>query len=95
MQSIEVRRDELDTLEVDNYLIPLTDITDEPEAPFALVLNSVEYAYSRSVPLKGYGAILPELLDEWYTEGRDVLAARRGGRYYIYLTAAAVATPSA
>ena len=68
-------------------------MTDVLRAPHAL-----EYTYTRSVPVKGYGAILPPLLDEWYGEGRDVLVARRGDRYYVYLTAAttaATASPSA
>jgi hypothetical protein len=88
MQTIDIRRDALDTLEVENYLIPLTDVTDLGEAPFTLVLNDVEYTYARSVPVKGHGAVLPQFLDEWYTEGRDVLVARRGERYYVYVTAA-------
>ncbi len=93
MQEIEVQRDALGSLETGDYVVPLTDVSHLEEPPYVVRVGNEEFVYARSVPVKGHGATLPPLLDEWVAEGRDVLVGQRGMRYYVYLTPAA--TPAA
>ncbi len=90
MQAIEVQPDTLDSVEAGDYVVPLTELRDLDEPPYAITLRGVEFTYARSVPVKGHGASLPPLLDEWVAAGRDVLIGQRDKRYYVYLTPATV-----
>lgn len=83
-----VADDDLTILYVGDYEVPLTALPDDDEPPMTLVVRGEEFDYMRSVPVKGHGATMPPLLDDWSGEGRDVVAAHRMGRYYLYATAA-------
>ena len=45
-----------------------------------------QYAFAGSVPLKGYGAVLPGRVRQALAEGRLALLVQRADRYYLYLT---------
>ena len=50
-----------------------------------LRVGDTEYAYERSVPVRGHSAILPEAITQFQSEGQQVLIAERNDRYFVYL----------
>lgn len=81
----EVRPESLETLYTDGMELPYVEYGDA-EAAVKLVLEGEDYWYSRTLPLKGYGAVLPKYIRELAAEGHKPLLARYGTRIYIYAT---------
>ncbi len=82
---IEVRPGRLDSLYVNGLERPYVEFGDA-EPAVKLVSGGEEYWYYRTVPLKGYGAVLGRYIRELESEGKKPLLARFGMRIYIYAT---------
>ena len=75
-----VGRLDLGTLEV-----PYVNLENQPLVHTRLLVEETEYAYDRSYPIKGHSAVMPGAVADLLAEGRQVLVAERGERYYVYL----------
>lgn len=82
---IEVRADHIETLYTDGMELPYIEYGDM-EPGVKLVHEGEDYWYHRTLPLKGYGAVLARHIRELEAEGHKPLLARFGMRIYIYAT---------
>ena len=82
---IEVRPSRLETLYTDGMELPYVQYGDV-EPALQLVLGGEEYWYYRTLPVKGYGAVMARYIRELQAEGKKPLLARFGMRIYIYAT---------
>jgi hypothetical protein len=82
---IEVRDDSIETLYTDGMELPYIEYG-QMEPGIKLVYNGEDYWYYRTLPLKGYGAVLPKYIAQLEAEGHKPLLARFGTRIYIYAT---------
>jgi len=81
----EVNPDSIETLAAGGYELPYVEYG-QMEPAIKLVCEGEEFWYSRSLPLKGYGAVLPRYIRELQAEGHKPLLARYGTRIFIYAT---------
>jgi hypothetical protein len=81
----EVHPDSLETLVAGGYELPYVEYG-QREPALKLVMDGEEYWYFRTLPLKGYGAVLPKYIRELESEGHRPVLARYGTRIYIYAT---------
>ena len=51
-----------------------------------LVYKGEDYWYVRTVPLKGYGAVIDQHIRELQSDGKKAILARFWNRIYIYAT---------
>ncbi len=72
-------------LQLEGFEVPYTHLDDEEYVHTSLRLGETEYTYDRSFPTKGHSATMPAAIAELQAEGRQVLVAERGKRYYVYL----------
>ncbi len=72
-------------LQLEGFEVPYTHLVDEEFVHTNLRVGETEYTYDRSFPLKGHSAVMPAAIAELQAEGRQVLVAERGERYYVYL----------
>jgi hypothetical protein len=73
-----------ETLYVDGVEIPFFDFG--PVEPILrLRLQGEEYAFRRSYPRKGFGAVLGKDADDLLEEGKRFFIARFGGRHYLFV----------
>jgi len=93
---VEVRPSQLESLYNDGLALPYAEF-DRVEPAIKLVHNGEEYWYYRTLPAKGYGAVLGRYARQLMGEGKKLLLARfRSGpgfstshhwdRIYIYAT---------
>ena len=82
---IEVRPDTIEPLYIEGRELPFVEYGSE-QPPIKLVLEGEEYWYSRTLPLKGYGAVLGRYVRDLEAEGHKALLARFFSRIYIYAT---------
>lgn len=82
---IEVRADNIETLYTDGMELPYIEYGNI-EPGVKLVHGGEDYWYHKTLPLKGYGAVLPRYARELEAEGHKLLLARFGLRIYIYAT---------
>jgi hypothetical protein len=80
-----VRKDALDVLYVEDLELPLIEITHIEPPPRSLSLAGKEYVFERSVPVKGFSAIMPKVAREIMAQGKELLIGRWGERYYVYV----------
>jgi hypothetical protein len=86
MQGVhEVLPDTIETLYTDGLELPYVEYG-QMEPGIKLIYNGEDYWYSRTLPLKGYGAVLPKYITQLQAEGHKPLLARYGTRIYIYAT---------
>lgn len=53
--------------------------------PFDLAHNGVVYQYvNRGCPIKGHGAVLPQLVRPFLDEGKRILIVEHGGYYLVF-----------
>jgi hypothetical protein len=83
--AIEVRPESLETLYTDGMELPYVEYA-QTEPGVRLVLGGEDYWYSRTLPLKGYGAVMARYIRALEAEGHRPLLARFGMRIYIYAT---------
>lgn len=70
---------------VEGLDVPLVDLADF-ESPYAQVkLSDTVYSYRQTFPVMGHSAVMPQHLRSLIEEGHNVLLARRGERYYVYV----------
>ncbi len=81
----EVQPESLESLVTAGVELPYVEYG-QMEPALKLVLDGEDYWYFRTLPLKGYGAVLPRYLRELEAEGHKPLLARYGTRIYIYAT---------
>lgn len=82
---LEVRDDSLETLATDGLELPYVEYGDMQPA-VKLVFGGEEYWYFKTLPLKGYGAVLARYIRELQAGGSKALLARFQTRIYIYAT---------
>lgn len=81
----EVHPQALETLAVNGMELPYVEFG-RAEPAVKLVYEGEDYWYVRTLPLKGYGAVLPRYVKELEAEGKKYLLARFYDRIYIYAT---------
>jgi hypothetical protein len=74
----------LETLFVDGLELPFMDFG-PVEPTLRLRLQGEEYAFRRSYPRKGFGAVLGKDARQLLDEGKKLLVARFGDRHYLFL----------
>ncbi len=72
---VEVNPERLETLYTQGLELPYVEIG-RVEPGLKLLFNGEEYWYYRTLPLKGYGAVLARYARELMAEGKKVLLAR-------------------
>ncbi len=82
---IEVRPDTLDSLTHHGRELPYVEYGDM-QPGVKLLLNGEEYWYFKTLPLKGYSAVLGGYIRQLEADGNRPLLARFGTRIYIYAT---------
>ena len=82
-----VNPNKLDAVHVDGVDFPYINMG-QVEPAIKLVLEGSDYWYARSLPTKGYSAVLKKHIQEIQTEdeNRKILLARFWNRIYIYST---------
>jgi hypothetical protein len=81
----DVDRALLGTLELAGSAVPYVDLEGEPHIASRLRVGDTEYAYERTFPVKGHGAVMPAAVAELQAAGKRILVAERGERYYLYI----------
>ncbi|MBI1884761.1 MAG: hypothetical protein HYS09_00300 [Chloroflexi bacterium] len=82
---IEVNPSRLEALYTDGLELPYVEFG-RAEPGIKLVLDGEEYWYYKTLPLKGYGAVLARQVRDLEAEGQKLLLARFWDRIYIYAT---------
>lgn len=81
----EVNETALETLYTNGLELPYIEYG-QVEPAIKLVWNAEDYWYFKTLPLKGYGAVLHKYIRELQAEGHKPLLARFFSRIYIYAT---------
>jgi len=79
----ELDLDLLETLFVDGLELPFMDFG-PVEPTLRLRLDGEEYAFGRSYPRVGFGAVLGKDVRPLLREGKKLLVARFGERHYLF-----------
>jgi len=82
---IEVRPDNIETLITGGLDLPYIEYGDIDPA-LKLIYNGEDYWYFKTLPLKGYGAVLPKYIRDLQKDVHKALLARFQTRIYIYAT---------
>jgi hypothetical protein len=82
---IEVHEERMETLATGGLELPYIEYGNS-EPGIKLTWNGEDYWYFKTLPLKGYGAVLPRLIRALEAEGHKPLLARFYNRIYIYAT---------
>jgi hypothetical protein len=82
---IEVNPDSIGTLYASGMELPYVQFGQVGPA-LKLVYDSEDYWYVRTLPLKGYGAVMARHISGLRTDGKKPILARFRNRIYIYAT---------
>ncbi len=82
---LEVRPENIETLVNAGRDLPYVEFGDVQPA-IKLVHDGEDYWYYKTLPLKGYGAVIGRYLQALEAEGHKALLARFQTRVYIYAT---------
>jgi len=82
---IEVRPESIETLYTHGMELPYVEFG-STEPGIKLTYEGEDYWYLRTLPLKGYGAVLSGYISVLAVDGHKSLLARFGTRIYIYAT---------
>ena len=82
---LEVNPDRVETLYTDGMELPYIEFG-EAEPALKLVYGGEDYWYLRTLPLKGYGAVMARHIRGLEAEGKKPVLARFLDRIYIYAT---------
>jgi len=86
MQGVhEVHEANLETLATNGLELDYIDLG-QAEPAIKLLRAGEEYWYYKTLPLRGYGAVLPRYIKALEAEGHKPLLARFHSRIYIYAT---------
>ena len=83
---IEVHPSQLETLAADGLELPYVEFASSAEPGMKLLCQGEEYWYYRTLPIKGYGAVMAKYIRALHGEGKKTMLARFGVRIYIYAT---------
>ena len=82
---LEIASSRLGRLELEQLSVPYVNLEAEPFVRSRLRIGGADYTYDQSYPIKGHSAVMPNAIAELLAQGRQVLVAERGERYYLYL----------
>ena len=82
---LEVNPDHIETLYAGGMELPYVQFG-EAEPALKLVYGGEDYWYVRTLPLRGYGAVMPRHIRALEAEGNKPILARFWDRIYIYAT---------
>jgi hypothetical protein len=82
---IEVNLERIETLYASGVELPYVQFG-QAESALKLVYDSEDYWYVRTLPLKGYGAVMARHISGLRTDGKKPILARFWDRIYIYAT---------
>jgi hypothetical protein len=82
---IEVRPENMETLSSSGLDLPYIEYG-QVQPAIKLLYNGEEYWYFKTLPLKGYGAVLAGYIRPLEAEGHKPILARFFNRIYIYAT---------
>jgi hypothetical protein len=82
---LRVNPEQIDTLYTDGIELPYVEFR-LTEPALKLVFDDEDYWYVRTLPLKGYGAVMARHIRELEAEGKKAVLARFWSRIYIYAT---------
>lgn len=82
---IEVHPDLIETLHANGLEVPYVQYG-QHEPGIKLLYQGEEYWYYRTLPIKGYGAVIARYLREIQAQGKKTLLARFYNRIYIFAT---------
>jgi hypothetical protein len=86
MQGVhEVNPESLETLYTAGMELPYVEYG-QMEPAIKLVWDGEDFWYYKTLPLKGYGAVLPRYIRTLEDEGHKPVLARYGTRIFIYAT---------
>ncbi len=85
-QPTEIASSRLGNLELEQLRVPYVNLEGEPFVGTRIRVGGTEYTYSQSYPITGHSAVMPGAIDKLQSEGKQVLVAERGERYYLYLS---------
>lgn len=83
--ALEVSPDQLEVLANQGREFPFVEFNTDVPA-IKLDFEGEDYWYYKTLPLKGYSAVLARYIRDLETEGRKILLARFNSRIYIYAT---------
>ncbi len=81
----EIHEAQLETLAADGLELPYVEYG-QVEPAVKLVWNGEDYWYHKTLPIKGYGAVMARHIRELEAEGHKPVLARFYDRIYIYAT---------
>lgn len=73
------------TLELAGFDVPYVDLEAHPHMASRLAFGGTQYTFDSSFPTKGHSAVMPAAIAEHQQDGKRILVAERGERYYVYL----------
>jgi hypothetical protein len=82
---LEVNPEHIETLHASGMELPYVQFGGVDPA-LKLVYGGEDYWYVRTLPLKGYGAVMARHISELRTDGKKPILARFRNRIYIYAT---------
>lgn len=82
---LEVRPDHVETLSSGGLDLPYVEFG-QVQSAIKLLYEGQEYWYYKTLPLKGYGAVLDRYIRDLQADGHQPLLARFLNRIYIYAT---------
>lgn len=82
---LEVSPARIGTLYADGVEVPYVEFG-QVEPALKLVYGGEDYWYVRTLPIKGYGAVMGRHIRELQTDGKEPILARFWDRIYIYAT---------
>lgn len=82
---LDVSPSAIGVLDLADRDIPYVDLTSAAYPHAVLSVAGLEYTFQRSFPVKGYGAVMPAVIDELLGAGKRILVAERSERYYVYV----------
>jgi hypothetical protein len=83
---LEIDPVQLGTVEMGGSWVPYLDLYDAEMVPTRLKIVNDEYAFTKSAPVRGHGAVLPDEIRAARTAGKKPIGVERGDRYYLFVT---------
>jgi hypothetical protein len=83
--ALEINPDRVETLYASGMELPYVQFGGVDPA-LKLVYAGEEHWYVRTLPLKGYGAVIEQHIRDLETDGKNPILARFWNRIYIYAT---------
>ncbi|HET6614982.1 MAG TPA: hypothetical protein VFH62_03765 [Dehalococcoidia bacterium] len=83
---LEINPNTLGTIEIDGRWVPYLNLYELESIPTRLKIANDEYAFTRSAPVRGHGAVLPDEIREARNAGKRSVIVEREDRYYVFVT---------